>query len=121
MDKKQLYVFYEQTLVGVLLQEKTGEFIFEYDTFWTKNTAAFDISTSLPRAVSKPKSVNRREENDFSYVAQFPARYTGEKVKSYFSGLLPEGDVRNNVAATLEINPKSDFKLLRALGRAYNV
>lgn len=48
MSSKQLYVFYEEQLVGVLVEDRYGVFSFEYDEKWITNSNAFSISISLP-------------------------------------------------------------------------
>lgn len=139
MNSKQLYVFYEEQLVGVLVEDRYGVFSFEYDYKWIMNPNAFAISISLPLPNSQhveqnisrimsyqddvdqyyvyesfPKDVEQRREEASRYLSSF--KYTGHLVKSYFSGLLPEEAVLERVAEVLHINPGSTFQLLKDLG-----
>lgn len=90
-----LYVLYDDLVIGLLTHTQSGRLTFQYDTAWLGNVKAFPISVSMPLG------------SDL-----FPDNIT----RPYFSGLLPEGHMRETVARKLGISPRSDFKLLQCLG-----
>jgi serine/threonine-protein kinase HipA len=92
---KVLYVLHENQIVGELIQEKSGLLSYKYALSWLNSSDAFPISISIPL----------KED-------VFPDQI----VRPYFSGLLPEGPVRENVARKLGVSSRSDFKLLQYLG-----
>lgn len=95
MMTKTLYVLYENQVVGELIQEKSGMLSYKYTLNWLTSPEAFPISISLPLT-----------EDVFA----------DRIVRPYFSGLLPEGAVRESVARKLGVSSRSDFKLLQYLG-----
>jgi serine/threonine-protein kinase HipA len=92
---KVLYVFYDNQVIGELIQEKSGMLSFKYTHSWLNTPEAFPISVSMPLQ---------------------DIQYSENIVRPYFSGLLPEGSVRDSVAKKLGVSSRSDFKLLQHLG-----
>jgi len=90
-----LNVFFEQTRVGFLSIDSRRLFSFQYSKKWLSSPGAFQISISLPM-----------QEDIFSH----------DKVKSFFSNLLPESAVRQLIAKRLGISDKNDFMLLKRIG-----
>ncbi len=90
-----LNVFFEQTRVGFLSIDDSRLFSFQYSKKWLTSPDAFQISISLPM-----------QEDTFSH----------DKVKSFFSNLLPESAVRELIAKRLGISDKNDFMLLKRIG-----
>ena len=90
-----LGVYFEQTRVGSLGIDGERRFSFQYSKEWLASTNAFQISISLPM-----------QEDVFS----------NNKVKSFFSNLLPESAVRELIARRLGISSKNDFMLLKRIG-----
>ncbi|MCP4673402.1 MAG: type II toxin-antitoxin system HipA family toxin [Desulfobacula sp.] len=90
-----LNVFFEQTRVGSLSIDDRRLFSFQYSKKWLVSPGAFQISISLPM-----------QEGIFSH----------DKVKSFFSNLLPEAAVRKLIANQLGISDKNDFMLLKCIG-----
>ena len=80
-----LDVFFEQTRVGYLTIDDRRLFSFQYLKEWLTSPDAFQISISLPM-----------QEEIFSH----------DKVKSFFSNLLPESSVRKLVSKRLGISDK---------------
>ncbi len=92
---KTLNVYFEQTRVGALSIDGRRRFSFQYSKKWLASPDAFQISISLPM-----------QEEIFS----------NDKVKSFFSNLLPESAVRELIAKRLGISDKNDFMLLKRIG-----
>ena len=92
---KELYVLYDESIIGKLAHTQSGWLIFRYDVSWLNKQEAFPISVSMPL----------REEE-----------FSDNVTRPYFSGLLPEGHIRENVARKLGVSPRSEFKLLAHLG-----
>jgi serine/threonine-protein kinase HipA len=90
-----LNVFFEQTRVGSLSINDRRLFLFQYSKEWLASPNAFQISISLPM-----------QEDVIS----------NDKVKSFFSNLLPESAVRILIAKQLGISDKNDFMLLKRIG-----
>lgn len=90
-----LYVLYDDLVIGLLTHTQSGRLTFQYDTAWLENTNAFPISVSMPLG------------SDL---------FQDNVTRPYFSGLLPEGPIRETVARKLGVSPRSDFKLLQCLG-----
>jgi serine/threonine-protein kinase HipA len=90
-----LDVYFEQTRVGSLSIDDQRQFSFQYSENWLTSTDAFQISISLPM-----------QEDVFA----------NNKVKSFFSNLLPESAVRELIAKRLGISSKNDFMLLKRIG-----
>lgn len=90
-----LNVCFGQTKVGSLSVDDQRLFSFQYSKKWLISPDAFQISISLPM-----------QEEVFS----------NDKVKPFFSNLLPESAVRELVAKQLGISSKNDFMLLKRIG-----
>lgn len=90
-----LNVFYGQIKVGSLSIDDKRQFSFKYSREWLTLPDAFQISISLPM-----------QEEVFPH----------DKVKSFFSNLLPESAVRKLISKQLGISDKNDFMLLKRIG-----
>ena len=90
-----LNVFFGQIKVGSLSIDGRRLFSFQYSKKWLTSPDAFQISISLPM-----------QEGIFSH----------DKVRSFFSNLLPESAVRELIAKRLGISDKNDFMLLKRIG-----
>jgi serine/threonine-protein kinase HipA len=90
-----LNVYFEQTRVGSLSIDDRRQFSFQYSKKWLTSPDAFQISISLPMQ----KEI-----------------FSNDKVKSFFSNLLPESAVRELIAKRLGISSKNDFMLLKRIG-----
>ena len=91
---RTLDVYLHNKLTGTLLQRDDGELVFKYDGTYL-DTASYGVSLSLPL----------QEE-----------AHIGGKVRSFFSGLLPEETVRDRLAAYLGISGNNSFALLESVG-----
>ncbi|QQR81947.1 MAG: type II toxin-antitoxin system HipA family toxin [Deltaproteobacteria bacterium] len=92
---QSLSVYYHQILVGRLFLRNSGRMAFQYDSRWMDCSEGFPISLSLPFQDSP---------------------FDERRSRSFFSNLLPEGEVRRSIAARFSISPENDFKLLEAIG-----
>lgn len=90
-----LFVFYGPDRVGRLWLDPQRRWIFQYDSTWTKLAESFPISV-------------RMGVQDAAFEDDTP--------KSFFANLLPEGNVRQRIAAKLGISLTNDFALLAAIG-----
>jgi len=90
-----LNVFFVQTKVGSLSINDRRLFSFQYSMEWLGSPDSFQLSISLPM-----------QEDMLS----------DDKVKSFFSNLLPESTVRELIAKRLGISDKNDFMLLKCIG-----
>jgi serine/threonine-protein kinase HipA len=81
--------------VGELQQENHGGMSFSYDQAWLSNPKAVALSQSLPL-----------RQEPFGNLAANP----------FFSGLLPDGQLRIRVARILQVSWRNDFSLLDRLG-----
>jgi serine/threonine-protein kinase HipA len=90
-----LNIFFGQIRVGSLSIDDRRLFSFKYSKKWLTSPDAFQISISLPM-----------QDDIFSH----------DKVKSFFSNLLPESAVRELIAKRLGISDKNDFMLLKRIG-----
>ena len=81
-------MFIGQTSVGFLSIDDRRLFSFQYSKKWLTSPDAFQISISLPM-----------QEDTFSH----------DKVKSFFSNLLPESAARELIAKRLGISDKNDY------------
>lgn len=87
-----LNVFFEQIHVGSLSINDRRLFSFQYSKKWLTSPDAFQISISLPMQQGV---------------------ISNDKVKSFFSNLLPESAVRILIAKQLGVSDKNDFILLK--------
>lgn len=92
---KRLEVFFNDSLVGYLEQDKHGELRFAYTQHWLNQKDTFPISYSLPL----------REEP-----------YTRKECQAFFGGILPEESQRRIIARNLGISVNNDFSLLTKIG-----
>jgi serine/threonine-protein kinase HipA len=90
----QLFVRYEQLVIGRLWQNESSLMRFEYDDKWRSRSDAFPISLSLPL------------DGSFSPSAGH----------NFFANLLPEGAVREQICRSLGISQSNDYELLKAIG-----
>lgn len=90
----QIYVFYQDSIVGSI--EKTqGQWSFQYDPSWLADNNAFAISLNLPLGDKK--------------FGHFEAH-------SFFANLLPESEIRDQIARSLGVSEKNDFEILKEIG-----
>lgn len=92
---RQLNVFLNNTLVGKLTQTDTGKIQFRYNASWLENPEGHPISISMP------------------------LRHTVFNAKDclgFFSGLLPEADLREKIAKILGVSANNNFSLLAGIG-----
>jgi serine/threonine-protein kinase HipA len=89
-----LDVYLHNELAGYLKQDASGAIFFKYDDVYIK-------SQKLPISVLMPL---RKEA------------YDGVEVKSFFSGLLPDDNLRNKLAKNFGVSDKNPFALLEAVG-----
>ena len=93
--KNMLNVFVNQIKAGELWLDDLRRFCFKYDKTWLDSPESHRLSVSLPL----------KEDpflNDTSY--------------SYFTNLLPEGDILNVISRKLQIPVSNQFELLKAIG-----
>ncbi len=90
-----LDVYLHQQLVGQLTQNDEGKMSFRYNTQWLTHPNRVPLSISLP--------------------LQSPS-FNTKACRGFFSGLLPEADVRLQTANNLGISPRNDFSLLERIG-----
>ena len=89
-----LYVFLFDQFVGTLSTTPNRGIVFQYDLEYLNN-GNMPLSLSLPL-----------REEEYSQAECLP----------YFSGLLPEGDVRTQVSNYFHVSETSTMKLLALLG-----
>lgn len=94
MSTSALSVFHEHEAVGLLDHDDTGALRFVYARSWLDSASAFPISLRIPLT-----------DHPFLKEAQ-----------TFFPNLLPEGNVRLQVARRLGISVENDFALLAAIG-----
>ncbi len=94
MTDRILDVYLKDQLIGQLVQSDRGALAFSYNQAYL-STAQTGISISLPL-----------QSNPF----------TGDVVKAFFSGLLPEQSVRARLAKNIGLSEKNAFALLEAVG-----
>lgn len=90
----KLNVFLFNTLAGYLFSTADRGVVFFYDENYVNNNG-MPLSLSLPL---------QKEE------------FSQKKCMPYFSGLLPEGSIRNRISEYLHISEASTIKFLQALG-----
>lgn len=95
MKNHKLDVYLNQILTGQLSIDKYGDMSFAYEKNYLENENNPPISYSLP--VQKES-------------------YTTRQCRPFFSGLLPEAQLRATIARQLGISEKNDFALLVAIG-----
>ncbi len=93
---KNLNVFYEDILVGVLTSKNNKTFKFQYSDTWCASSNSFAISLNLPLTSSL---------------------YSTEESFAFFDNLLLEEEIRKNIANKLGISSDLCFLLLAELGK----
>ena len=92
---RSLNVYLDRDLVGQLIQDESGQMLFEYAESWLSNPDAIPLSRSLAL----------QEE-----------QFTQQECRGFFGGLLPEEDKRKIIAGILGISDKNDFAMLEKIG-----
>ncbi len=98
MTTDHAQLFLNKTLVGYLIHERDGKNIFTFDRDYIETDPAARPTLSLSFSDLRK-----------TYV-------THQRLPSFFSNLLPEGDLRTLIAAQQDIDVKNEFALLAALG-----
>jgi serine/threonine-protein kinase HipA len=80
---------------GQLSQDINSQLTFQYNHAYLDNPGNIPLSHSMPLR---------------------PEPYIHRECRGFFSGLLPEGEVRTTVARNLGISARNDFSLLSAIG-----
>lgn len=91
----ELEVRYGEQRVGALRVDALNHFCFRYLDEWLRADDAFPVSVTLPLSSTETM---------------------GGSAHAFFSNLLPEGNVRQEVCSRLGISVSNDVELLRALG-----
>jgi serine/threonine-protein kinase HipA len=95
---KTLDVYLDQRWVGTLSQS-AGGLSFRYGEEYLGSPAPLPLSRHLPIG-----------------TGQTPQTFEDQASRAFFENLLPEGDVRSQVARTLGVSRENTFELLAALG-----
>ncbi|EFI34236.1 HipA N-terminal domain protein [Desulfonatronospira thiodismutans ASO3-1] len=94
MDES-LLVYFNETLTGKLWLGENRTYHFRYFPEWLRDPHSIPLSVSLPLQ---------------------DVTNSGDAVKFFFANILPEGSVRDRVAAKLGLSTENIFSLLRELG-----
>lgn len=94
-EEKTLHVYMHAHKTGMLVQDMNGELSFSYDQSYLRHQGAIPLSFSLPLQ---------------------EAKFNNSNCRGFFSGLLPESEVRKVVAKNLGISAKNDFSMLQEIG-----
>ena len=92
---RTLNVYYDREFVGQLIQDDSGQMIFQYDGSWLGKPQPIALSRSLPL----------REEP-----------FTQKECRGFFGGTLPEESNRKVIARIFGISDKNDFAMLEQIG-----
>ncbi|MDE3137089.1 MAG: type II toxin-antitoxin system HipA family toxin [Acidobacteriota bacterium] len=92
---KTLDVYLTEDLVGHLIQDDSGQMVFDYAASWLEKAGATALSVSLPL----------REE-----------RFTQKECRGFFAGILPEEGKREIIARNLGISAGNDYAMLEQIG-----
>ena len=95
---KTLHVYLNERLVGALSQGASG-LTFSYTEAYLGSSHPLPLSRHLPIKAGRPSQV-----------------FGDQASRAFFENLLPEGDVRSQVARTLGISRENSYELLAALG-----
>ena len=96
MADKQLFVFLDGALVGMLSQTRNGEVEFSYEDEWRFNPSATPLSLSMPLT---------------------RAQYAHDVVGPFLDGLLPDNnDVRERWGKEFSASARNPFSLLMHVG-----
>jgi serine/threonine-protein kinase HipA len=91
----KLKVFFGKEFAGVLASTADQGVVFSYDDSYRTNKSNSALSISMP--------LSKKE-------------YSQKECLPFFSGLLPEGDVKRRVSDFLHVSESSTLKLLQELG-----
>tara|TARA_Y100000296_G_C5164796_1_gene253938 strand:+ start:218 stop:1480 length:1263 start_codon:yes stop_codon:yes gene_type:complete len=92
---ESLSLFYNDELVGVLLEDDEERLSFSYAKNWLENQSSFAISINLPL-----------REDSFSHMQS----------KAFFENLLPEGEVKQAIESLSKKNVTDEFRFLKEFG-----
>lgn len=92
---KTLDVYLFKDLVGHLIQDDSGQMVFDYVENWIEKTDAYPLSRSLPL---------RKE------------RFSRKECRGFFAGILPEESKREIIARNLGISARNDYAMLERIG-----
>jgi serine/threonine-protein kinase HipA len=93
--KLELEVYYNSDLIGYLVEEESGRWAFSYATIFLQNrTLGGFLSLKFP-----PRDRSYRDPD----------------LASFFRNLLPDGDVRRQLALKIGVSQGNDFALLGAI------
>ena len=90
-----LDVYLQEQFVGQLMQDDSGRLQFQYDEKYVFSEEPLPVSLSMPVRLE---------------------RYEEQKVRAFFSGLLPDDIARHRLARYLGVSEKNPFSLLEAIG-----
>lgn len=90
-----LDVYLWDQLVGRLWLDERRRFVFQYDTKWIKRKGAIPLSLHLPLKTDL---------------------YSDDLSRSFFSNLLPEAEIKQVIARSLQISVSNDFAMLNRIG-----
>src|SRR6266571_8234306 len=92
---RTLDVYLLNDLAGRLVQDDSGEVIFEYVESWLNRSGSTPLSQSLPL---------RKE------------RFKRKECRGFFAGILPEESKREIIARNLGISARNDYAMLEQIG-----
>ena len=92
---KRLDVYLFRDLVGHLIQDQSGQMVFDYAKAWTETPNACPLSHSLPLRTE---------------------RFTRKQCRGFFAGILPEENKREIIARNLGISARNDYAMLERIG-----
>jgi serine/threonine-protein kinase HipA len=92
---KTLDVYLHKDFVGHLIQDESGQMVFDYAESWLEKPGACPLSQSLPL---------RKE------------RFTRKECRGFFAGILPEESKREIIARNLGISARNDYAMLERIG-----
>jgi serine/threonine-protein kinase HipA len=92
---KRLDVYLHKDFVGHLIQNESGQMVFDYAESWLEKPGACPLSQSL----------SLRKE-----------RFTRKECRGFFAGILPEESKRDIIARNLGISARNDYAMLERIG-----
>ena len=92
---ESLNLFYNEELVGVLIEDDEERLSFSYAKSWLEKKSSFAISINLPL-----------REDSFDHM----------QTKAFFENLLPEGEVKQAIESLSEKNVTDEFHFLKEFG-----
>ena len=96
---EMLSIYLNSAFVGQLWLDEERRFVFQYNGTWLSDPDAIPLSLSLPLQAEA-----------------FDSPVGKSKARAFFSNLLPEAELRSNIAKRLGLSEKNDFALLEAVG-----